>query len=200
MDYYPAPASGDIRRLKNEQKIEKDDYKLPMTLINILEKGDCWRKNSLYGIHDEKGKKLYAGVHQSVEMYRNLYHYLVYRYASPARFHRVISKLLDWEMDFHNNDRSEVTKCWRLHLGSSRILKDVLEASEYDSYNANSFYNAYWLPFKNAVRKCRQETTAVPKPIRSCLNGFNRLYNMTYYALRPFSGKRNETLKAMFLF
>ena len=49
-----------------------------------------------------------------------------FRYASPDRLNRISAQLHGWEMDFHNNIHNEVTKCWRLHLGSSDILKSFL--------------------------------------------------------------------------
>ena len=49
-----------------------------------------------------------------------------FRYASPDRLNRISAQLHGWEMDFHNNNHNEVTKCWRLHLGSSDILKSFL--------------------------------------------------------------------------
>ena len=49
-----------------------------------------------------------------------------FRYASPDRLNRITAQLHSWEKDFHNNDHNEVIKCWRLHLGSSDILKSFL--------------------------------------------------------------------------
>ena len=65
--------------------------------------------------------------------------YFQFRYQSPDRLSRVINKLHQWELDFHDQDHNEVLKCWRLHLGSCDVLKDVIEAQNYDS---NSFRNS----------------------------------------------------------
>ena len=72
--------------------------------------------------------------------------YFQFRYQSPERLSRVINKLHQWELDFHDQDHNEVLKCWRLHLGSCDVLKDVIEARNYDS---NSFRNS----LKNKVTK-----------------------------------------------
>ena len=63
-----------------------------------------------------------------------------FRYQSPDRLSRVVNKLYQWELDFHDHEHNEVLKCWRLHLGSCDVLKDVIEAQNYDS---NSFRNSF---------------------------------------------------------
>ena len=122
-------------------KLENEAYGLPMVLINLLEKTENWSENqkTLLGQYEDKGQYYYAQVHQNPMEYRNFYQYLVFRYQSPDRLSRVINKLHQWELDFHDQDHNEVLKCWRLHLGSCDVLKDVIEARNYDS---NSFRNS----------------------------------------------------------
>ena len=102
-------------------------------------------------------------------------------------------------MDIHNNERKEVLKCWRLHLGSSDILKKVVEYTEYNGYSADNpgtfirFYNQC-LSWKNACRKWRESSDTCcyseekPNCFNSCFDKVYTLYNMFYYALRPFLG------------
>jgi hypothetical protein len=57
-----------------------DEAVLPLKLIRLLERKDFWRKRSLVGTNERTAQILYARVHQDPVLYRNLYHYIVYRY------------------------------------------------------------------------------------------------------------------------
>ena len=100
-------------------------------------------------------------------------------------------------MDIHHNDRNEILKCWRLHLGSSDILKRVVTYIEANNSANNSttggiirFYNRY-LSWKNDFRKW-SKGCCYSKGSQNCFNScFSKVYslsNMFYYALRPFLG------------
>jgi len=178
-----------------KDKSEDDSYHLPMRLINLLEDPKNWKNRCLVktaGIYD-KGKELYSKVHQNPILYKNMYEYLLFRYASPDRLNRISAQLHGWEMDFHSNNHNEVTKCWRLHLGSSDILKSFLISFKASSSSedgastsgSNRVYNQY-LRLKNFLRKKKDENK--DNKCLQCFSGFYTLYNMFYYALRPFLG------------
>ena len=58
---------------------ESDEAVLPLKLIRLLEKKDFWRKRSFVGVNERTAQVLYAKIHQDPVLYRNLYHYIVYR-------------------------------------------------------------------------------------------------------------------------
>ena len=176
---------GNSREDEAEKEVEQECYGLPMKLINILEKPANWRKRSLITQHDLSGQRLYAEVHQDPIMYRNMYQYLVFRYASPDRLNRATDQLLNWEKDFHNHDFNEVVKCWRLHLGSSEVLKTVMDSVNQESGFWDMLYNRY-LPVKLTIRKWRTESA--PLPIRTCFSAIYKFYNLIFYAVVPFMG------------
>ena len=172
--------------LEKDAKVEKEYFQLPMGLINILENPDSWKERSLHKSCELTGKNLYAKVHGDPVQFRNLYHYLVYRYASPDRLNRVTLQLWEWEMDFHNNVATEVIKCLRLHLGSSDILKEVLDSTDLDA--KDKFYNKFWIPLKTKLRKIKQDLGAKWPLLGSCVKKSHSLYNYFYFAWRPFLG------------
>ena len=88
-------------------------------------------------------------------------------------------------MDFHGNDRNEVIKCWRLHLGSCEILQKVIQSVDSKSGIA-SIYNKCFLPLKISCRKFRKDQ--LPPSVGLIFDTIYQLYNMVYYALRPFLG------------
>ena len=69
---------------------------LPAELIALFEDQASWRdsRKTLKRKFDNKGQFLYAKVHQNVQLYRNLYRYLVYRFPSPANLKRCTEELL----------------------------------------------------------------------------------------------------------
>ncbi len=58
---------------------DSDEAVLPLKLIKLLEKKDFWRKRSFVGVNERTAQVLYAKIHQDPVLYRNLYHYIVYR-------------------------------------------------------------------------------------------------------------------------
>ena len=146
---------------EDKNKLESETYRLPMVLLNLFEKKEHWQKQNLVGKFDADGQYHYAKVHQNPMLYQNMYQYLIFRYHSKRRLSRVINKLYDWELEFHDLEHEEVLKCWRLHLGSCDVLRDTITALHHDS-NAtmNTWVDKCWLPFKTWVRNLR-----TPKPV-----------------------------------
>jgi hypothetical protein len=175
---------GDTSDIEKVAEAENEAYGVPMQLINLLEKPDNWRKRSLNNRCEKNGQHYYAKVHQDPTEYRNMYQYLVFRYASPDRLHRATAQLLDWEKDFHNGDYNEVVKCWRLHLGSSEVLKKVLDSVK-EPDMGDKLYNNYYLPLKIKLRRWR---TTGPNWIQNFFKALYWLYNILFYTVRPFLG------------
>ena len=104
------------------------------------------------------------------------------------RLNRIINKLFQWEMDFHDDDPIEVLKCWRLHLGSCDILKEVIAAHDYQDNNGyNAMYNKVYLPLKTKWRHWRTSDQA-PKCVKGFLHGCAWIYNVLFFTMRPFLG------------
>lgn len=62
--------------------VESDEAVLPLGLIRLLEKKSFWRKRSFgggVGGPEASAQRIYARVHQDPVLYRNLYHYIVFR-------------------------------------------------------------------------------------------------------------------------
>ena len=59
-------------------------------------------------------------------LYRTLYAYLCTRLATPSEMTRIMWQLHRWEMEFHCETKNEAVACWRLHIGSTKVLKRVL--------------------------------------------------------------------------
>ena len=120
-----------------------------------------------------------------------------FRYQYPDRLSRVVNKLHQWELDFHDHEHTEVLKCWRLHLGSCDVLKDVIAAQNYDSNSTlNSITNKIYLPIKNKWRDLRripkdkfgQDIQNQENCCKKFLKGCAWLYNTLFFAFRPFLG------------
>ena len=107
-----------------------DQYRLPMELINIFEQELNWRDThrSLRHHSESQARRLYARVHCDPVLYRNLYRYLCWRSAGSEKLGRCTEQLFRWEKDFHDQCEREVLASWRLHLGSSEVLKWVLDS------------------------------------------------------------------------
>ena len=172
---------------KTKNEVRDEAYGLPMNLINILENPNNWIKRNLHGKHEKNGRYYYAKVHQNPMEYRNTYQYLVFRYASANRLNRVIEKLYQWELEFHNSDAQEVLKCWRLHLGSCDVFKMVIAAHDYDAKSTYQvFLKKWYLPLKTRWTNWRRSQN--PNYLQRLFNLCARLYNTLFIAIRPFMG------------
>ena len=172
---------------KTKSEVRDEAYGLPMNLINILENPNNWIKRNLHGKHERNGRYYYAKMHQNPMEYRNTYQYLVFRYASANRLNRVIEKLYQWELEFHNSDAQEVLKCWRLHLGSCDVFKMVIAAHDYDAKSTYQvFLKKWYLPLKTRWTNWRRPQN--PNYLQRLFNLCARLYNTLFIAIRPFMG------------
>ena len=73
-------------------------------------------------------------------------------------------------------------------LGSSEILKTILTSVESADGNGGTIYRIYnhYLKLKVLLRKWREDRCHAS--VQSCFDVVYTLYNMFYYALRPFLG------------
>ena len=172
---------------KTKNEVRDEAYGLPMNLINILENPNNWIKRNLHGKHERNGRYYYAKMHQNPMEYRNTYQYLVFRYASANCLNRVIEKLYQWELEFHNSDAQEVLKCWRLHLGSCDVFKMVIAAHHYDAKSTYQLFLKKWyLPLK--TRWTNRRRSQNPNYLQKLFNLCARPYNTLFFAIRPFMG------------
>ena len=89
-------------------------------------------------------------VHCDPVLFKNLYRYLCYRLSAPSALSDVTHQLLRWELDFHDQDRSEALACWRLHLGSSEVCRKVVRSVQEPGVMGR-FYDL-WMPLKDKSR------------------------------------------------
>ena len=98
-------------------------------------------------------------------------------------------QLQQFEHDIHGGDKIEILKCWRLHLGSSEILKIVMNSVE-DRVEATSHTSKLIeekvLFYRNEFRNWRNRDA--PSCWKNFLNYLIRFYNAIFYAIRPLMG------------
>ena len=91
---------------------------------------------------------------------------------------KIVQKLHQWELDFHDQDPNEVLKCWRLHLGSCDTLKTVIESLNY-KYQDNT-------DDANSTMTRLRSSEKVPNCIKSLLNGCVWIYKFCSRTLNTF--------------
>ena len=80
-------------------------------------------------------KCLYSKIHQCPVQYYHLYNYLYLRYPTNEKLKKYTTLLQQWEFEIHDKytdqhaKHLELLKCWRLHLGSTHLLKIVIEST-----------------------------------------------------------------------
>ena len=119
-------------------------------------------------------------MHENPSQYRNLYQYLVFRYPSPLSLNRITVHLFDWEKCFHDNDRKEVIKCWRLHLGSDDVVRKTLSSLEPGT--CAKFLSNQYLHYKNQFHRWHAEHTS------NAVKIIFRIPKIIYFALGPLLG------------
>ncbi len=163
---------------------------LPMELIDVFEHSRNWResRSCLVRGKESTGKRLYAKVHGDPLLYKNLYRYLYYRFATPAVLAGVTGQLLRWEEDFHGQDKVEALACWRLHLGSSEVCKAIVQSVREPGI-LGRFYDI-WMPVKDSgrrtIRSFLKRNTS--EGARGYWRAFYNLWNTATYLVKPFVG------------
>ena len=104
-------------------------------LARLLEDPNNWQKECIASVSlEQKGMHAYAKIHQDPVLYRTLYTYLCTRLATPSERAKVVGQLHRWEMEFHCQTATEAVACWRLHIGSTKVLKTVIRAMQKPGY------------------------------------------------------------------
>jgi hypothetical protein len=148
---------------------------------------------------EAKGQYAYAKIHQDPVLYRTLYTYLCARLSTPSELRRAVEQLYRWEkvrsrrMDidrfeshslfqsFHGETALDAFACWRLHLGSTKVLKTAYRSIQTPGM-FTQFHEKYQ-PIKDRLRRVRQTLREEVK------EPSERLYaatNIAFYLLKPF--------------
>ena len=189
---------------------------LAKQLIDILEKKQTRRKSGTLERKEKNNNNvalnLYRKIHQIPNQYYFLYNYLFLRYEGKDEFGRYISDLRFWELQIHNefsNDTEqnyEISKCWRLHLGSTELLRHVVMVS--DSEGAQTWISKKWRALRDFARKqkkCILDSCSKPcgevglKLYEQFLKFFYSIYPFIYSTLLCFEVVKNISF-ACFLF
>ena len=64
-------------------------------------------------------------------------------------------QLSEWEEEMHENDSQEIQKCLRLHLGSSEILKIVLQSIQEKRQSEDNPFTKTYHVWKSKARNWR---------------------------------------------
>ena len=143
-------------------EFEDDFPDIPCELIELFEDTNSW-------LEEEDGKmpktlkpekmkeavKKYIFIHTDPIQYHNLYMYFAHRSATLKELNRVMKYLLDWEGDIHGENKLEIIKCWRLHLGVSAMTQRVLD-SVADTKSLDDQVDEAVDPARKLIRKWRR--------------------------------------------
>ena len=116
-----------------------DTYAL--RLIAILENKSNWsisesNSGGLEICSERTARCLYSKIHQNVEQYYHFYNYFFLRFPTNEQLKKYTTLFQNWEYKIHdkytdhNQRQLEILKCWRLHLGSTKLLKTVIESTQ----------------------------------------------------------------------
>ena len=168
-----------------------DEYSdIPVELIKLFEDKESWapeieedskspkilRANVL-----KEARKRYIYMHTDPIQYHNLYMYLAHRHATLTELNSVTKYLADWEGDIHGENKLEIKKCWRLHLGISAMTGRILD-SVADNMSLDDKVDEAVYPARNFFRKCRRNILNL-KP-----NEDGKVYktvSILYFSLMP---------------
>jgi len=183
---------------EEDDLIPNDD--IPSRLIILLEnKADNWdmrRRNKILAkmtggresvtalksevVTSAKGE--YVLVHNDSIQYHHLYMYFANRCGSVKELAKITKHLFSWEMELHQNDKLEVLKCWRLHLGNSSLTSQIIDSvCENPSFYARCGATFYPLrQFFNVMRK----KIWINKPAAE--SNVEKIMSLLYCTLVPF--------------
>ena len=174
---------------------EEDDYypdsDIPCKMIELLDDRSNWQlkdkeeKQSRTSLKPEKIpeiKREYLTIHQSPILYHHLYSYIVNRNATQKNLAKVVKHLYDFEREFHSENKLEVYKCWRLHLGASDLTKDIIASVADEKFFMDTIINKTY-PARQSFRNCRRKLLNL-KPLQdgSCY----KILSLGYAAVVPF--------------
>ena len=142
------------------------DYSdIPVQLIQLFEDKDSWAPEIEEDSKSAKilkadilkqARKKYIYMHTDPIQYHNLYMYLAHRHATLTELNTVVKYLADWEGDIHGENKLEIKKCWRLHLGVSAMTGRILDSVK-DTMSLDDKVDEALYPARNVIRKCRRK-------------------------------------------
>lgn len=178
--------------IEKNQKYCENNFLLQLIHILITENNWSNSESNFGGLScnaDKTARCLYSKIHQKPEQYYHLYNYLYLRYPTNEKLKKYTALLQNWELEIHDKytdqqtKHLELLKCWRLHLGSTHLLKRVIEstlpAGKWD------FLKQKWKLFQDAVRCKRQKILSKNELMKKC---FEKVYNVIiriFYGLMP---------------
>ena len=87
-----------------------------------------------------------------------------------------------WEMELHRQDKAEVLKCWRLHLGCSGLTAEIID-SVCDTPSVSARCRAMFHPLRDLLRLCRRKIQGVGDMSDTNLD---KMIYLVYYTVVPF--------------
>ena len=195
-DSESAPHDDEVADVGARRLIIKESRSLiPTQLISILEDPSNWSESeSNFGGLDQRWEKsarcLYSKAHQNVNEYYHLYNYFALRYPAKDQLKRYTSVFQNWEFQIHDKypdlckKNHEVLKCWRLHLGSTKLLKSVIESTA--PSGRLDRIRLRFKQFQNAFRRKRQALLYTNRTCERCFESSHGMILRVLCAFRPF--------------
>ena len=165
-----------------------------LRLIALLEQESNWSTSELNtgGLEmcaERTARCLYSKVHQNSEQYYHFYNYFFLRFPTNEQLKKFTTLFQNWEYQIHDKytDHSkrqmEVLKCWRLHLGSTKLLRKVIESTlppgKIDRLKEK------WNSCKNTGRRSRQRILSGSNCSQGCFETTYNIFLRIIYALKP---------------
>jgi hypothetical protein len=196
--YLSVSQGGDQVDCGPEDEVLEQD--LPMELIRLLDdKSSNWERERRASVvtrilHSHfspttlkpcmvlEAKRLYVLVHTDPIQYHHLYKYLANRSGTVQELSKVTQLLLSWEKELHGMNKQEVIKCWRLHLGATQLMLQVVN-SVADEPTFGSRCKTTFYPLRQIIRRIRRTVLQV-KPREDSVT--YKLLNLTKTTVFPF--------------
>ena len=164
-----------------------------LRLIAILEKESNWstsesNSGGLEMCSERAARCFYSKIHQNAEQYFHFYNYFFLRFPTNEQLKKYTTLFQNWEYKIHdkytdlNQRQLETLKCWRLHLGSTKLLKTVIESTLPPGKMAR--LKEKWNTCQNFTRSNRQ-TLLSGSCSQSCFQTTYNIFLRMFYALKP---------------
>ena len=167
---------------------EEEFPDIPCELIELFEDDQNWMEEedgkTLKRLKPEKLKeavKKYIYLYTDPIQYHNLYMYLAHRSATLKDLNRFVKYLWDWEGDIHGENRLEILKAWRLHLGVSAMTQRIMD-SVADSKSLDDQVDEAVDPARRMLRKWRRQMLKL-KPLED--HWIYKSCSISYFSLIP---------------
>ena len=195
-DSESAPLDDEAADVGAQRLIIKESRSLlPTQLISILEDPSKWSESESNdgGLNlrwEKTARCLYSKTHQNLNEYYHLYNYFALRYPTKDHLKKYTSVFQNWEFQIHDKypdhcrKNHEVLKCWRLHLGSTKLLKSVIESTT--PSGRLDRIKLRFKRFQNAFRRKRQALLYTNGICAKCFESSYKMILRVFCAFRPF--------------